>query len=130
MKLRMIGIQSIQGHYKQKYSWRLPVRLFYILTAILGITLPYVFFFQFLAEHGPNFSLFFQQMFANPIAAFFSVDVIVSSLVFWAYLFSEGKRLEIRNLWIYVLFNLLVGVSFALPVFLFVRENKNNRQFD
>jgi hypothetical protein len=105
------------------------VRTFYLLAAILGFIVPYVFFFQFLVEHGLNLSLFFQQMFATPIAAFFSADVIVSSLAFWAFLYSEGRRFAMRNLWIYVLLNLLVGVSFALPVFLFVRENKKDGQF-
>ena len=38
--------------------------------------------------------------------------------------FSEGRRLGMERLWVHVLLNLLVGVSFALPVFLYVREGK------
>ena len=50
------------------------------------------------------------------------MDVIVASVVFWGFLFSEGRRLRMKRPWIYVLFNLLVGVSFALPAFLYSRE--------
>ena len=100
------------------------MRAFYLIAAVLGFILPYIFFIQFLAENGLNLALFVQQMFASPIAGFFSMDVIISSIVFWAFLFSEGRRLAMQRLWIYVLLNLLMGVSFALPVFLYVREGK------
>jgi len=98
------------------------MRTFYLITATLGLILPYTFFGLFLAEYGFDLALFVRQMFASPIAAFFSVDVIVSSLVLWGFVYSEGRRLGMRRLWIYVLLNLLVGVSFALPVFLYARE--------
>ena len=100
------------------------MRYIYLIIAILGLIVPYAFFIPFLAQNGLNLPLFAQQMFANPIAGFFGADVIVSSLALWAFVFSEGRRLGMKNLWVYVLLNLLVGVSFALPVFLYVREGK------
>jgi hypothetical protein len=63
-------------------------------------------------------------MFASPIAGFFSIDVILSSLVLWVFVFSEGRRLGMKKLWVFVLLNLAVGVSLALPAFLYVREGK------
>jgi hypothetical protein len=50
------------------------------------------------------------------------MDVIVSSFVLWLFVFSEGRRLRMRNLWLYVICNLAVGVSLALPLFLFFRQ--------
>jgi hypothetical protein len=68
--------------------------------------------------------LLFKQLFANHISAFFGLDVIVSSFVLWLFVFSEGRRRSMRNLWLYVLCNLAVGVSLALPLFLFFRERR------
>jgi hypothetical protein len=105
------------------------MRIFYLITAILGLLLPYAFFVPFLAENGLNVPLIFQEMFANRIAGFFSTDVIVSSIVFWGFLLSEGRRFAMKNLWVYISLNLLVGVSLALPVFLYVREGKRTTDF-
>jgi Terpene cyclase DEP1 len=52
------------------------------------------------------------------------MDVIVSSLVFGIFVFSEGSHLKMKNLWIYIASNLLVGVSLGLPLFLLMRLRK------
>lgn len=36
----------------------------------------------------------------------------------------QYKRLRMKNLWLYVVCNLAVGVSLALPLFLFFRERR------
>ena len=100
------------------------MRRFYLLGAILGFLLPYYFFVSFLLEHGLNIGLFVEQMFGTPIAAFFAVDVLVTSVVLWGFIFSEGRKLGMKRLWVYVLATLLVGVSLALPLFLDVREGR------
>ncbi|MDJ0753230.1 MAG: DUF2834 domain-containing protein [Ardenticatenaceae bacterium] len=99
-------------------------QLLYLILCIFGTILPYGSFLRFLQQHGLDISLFIEQMFATPIAAFFSWDVIVSSLVVWVLVFTEGPRRGMSNLWVYVLANLAVGVSLALPLFLFMRERK------
>lgn len=58
------------------------------------------------------------------ISSFFGMDLIVSSLVLWVFVFWEGSRLGMKNLWIYVASNLLVGVSLGLPLFLLMRQRK------
>ena len=58
----------------------------------------------------------------NPVAAFFAWDVIISVLVTWGLIMTEGQRLRMKNLWIYLVFGLLVGASLALPAFLYQRE--------
>lgn len=100
------------------------VKRLYIIGAFLGLVLPYTYFISFLLEHGLDLGLFIEQMFANPIASFFAVDVIISSLVLWIFIFSEGRRLGMRNLWLYAVCNLIVGVSFVLPLFFYFREEK------
>ena len=96
----------------------------YLVAAILGKVLPLSQFIPFLAAHGLDLPLFFQQLFQNHVSAFFGWDVIVSSFVLWLFVFTEGRRRGMKNLWVYVLRNLAVGVSLALPLFLFWRERK------
>src|SRR6185503_17845220 len=94
----------------------------YLLAAVLGAALPLSQFIPFLKTHGLNLTLFFTLLFSNGVSGFFGMDVIVSSVVLWIFVFNEGGRLGMRRLWLYVLCNLAVGVSLALPLFLLFRE--------
>ena len=98
------------------------MKIFYLLAAILGAVLPLSQLVPFLETHGLDLKLFFTFLFSNSVSGFFGMDVIVSSVVLWVFVFSEGRRLGMRNLWIYIVCNLAVGVSLALPLFLLFRE--------
>jgi Terpene cyclase DEP1 len=94
----------------------------YLAVAVLGAALPLSQLVPFVAAHGLDVPLLFRQLFETNAAAFFGLDVIVSSVALWLFVFSEGRRRRMKNLWLYVLCNLAVGVSLALPLFLFFRE--------
>lgn len=96
----------------------------YLILCILGTILPYSQFVPFLLEYGLNLQLFFEQLFVNRVSSFFAMDLIVSSLVLWIFVFWEGSRLGMKNLWVYIASNLLVGVSLGLPLFLLMRQRK------
>lgn len=96
----------------------------YLLLALLGAILPLSQLLPFLATYGFDLPLLFRQLFQTHASAFFGLDVIISSLVLWVFVFSEGRRLRMKNLWLYILCNLAVGVSLALPLFLFFRERE------
>lgn len=102
-------------------------QIVYLILCFAGTVLPCSQLLPFLGEHGLDMQLLFQQLFANRISGFFGLDVIVSSVVFWVFVYSEGTRLKMRHLWIYVACNLLVGVSMGLPLFLMMRESKLER---
>jgi hypothetical protein len=104
------------------------MRWLYLIAAILGAVLPLSQLFPFMSEHGFDVPLLFRELFQNNVSAFFGMDVIVSSLALWLFVFSEGRRRGMRNLWLYVVCNLAVGVSLALPLFLFFRERKLDAQ--
>src|ERR1044071_3384772 len=99
-------------------------KIIYLVLCIAGTILPCWQFIPFLREHGLDLSLFFQQLFASPVSGFFGMDVIISSLTLWVFVYSEGTRLKMQHLWIYVVCNLLVGVSLGLPLFLLMRQAK------
>ena len=104
------------------------MKILYLIAAILGAVLPLSQFIPFLTTHGLDLSLFFTYLFSNGVSGFFGMDVIVSSVVLWIFVFAEGRRLGMRRLWIYVICNLMVGVSLALPLFLLFRERKLDSQ--
>jgi len=90
----------------------------------MGLLVPYYFLFNFLGANGLNIPLLVGQLFANNISAFFAVDLIISIIVFWFYMFAEANKLQMKNWWLYLLASLAVGLSFALPLFLYFRERK------
>ena len=94
----------------------------YLLLCVLGIVLPYSQLIPWVLENGLHLGLLFRQLFANRIGAFFGLDVLVSSVALVGFLRTEGRRLGLRRLWLPILGLLTVGVSCALPLFLYLRE--------
>jgi hypothetical protein len=68
--------------------------------------------------------LLLQPFFANNFMKGAAMDLTVSVIVFWIYVFMEANRLQMKNPWLYLLATLLVGLSFALPLFLYFRERR------
>jgi hypothetical protein len=100
----------------------------YLFLCVLGAALPYWQLIPFLREHGVNLRLFVDELFATRIGAFFGMDVIVSSLVLWVLVFVEGRRANMKHLWAPIAANFAVGVSLGLPLFLYLREVRIERQ--
>jgi hypothetical protein len=94
----------------------------YLALCLVGAILPLAVFLPFLRAHGLDVREFLAQLFATPVSSFFGWDVIVSSVVLWAFVFLEGRRLAMGGLWAPIAANLVVGVSLGLPLFLYLRE--------
>jgi len=99
----------------------------YLVLCIAGTVFPYLQFVPFLQEHGLDVRLFFELLFSNRIGGFFGLDVIVSSVVLWAFVGIEGRRAGVKHLWAPIAGNLAVGVSLGLPLFLYLREVRLER---
>ena len=97
----------------------------YLMFAILGTILPFISFGGFIAANGLDLIGFANGTVANGAAAGFTIDLFISSFVFWVFMFSDAPKRGINNLWIYIACNLLVGLSLALPLYLYVREGKS-----
>jgi hypothetical protein len=94
----------------------------YLGLCVLGTVLPYSQFVPFLQEHGLQLRLMVQQLFANRISAFVGLDVIVASVVVWIFVMVESRRSDVPRQWLPLVAVLTVGVSLALPLFLYLRE--------
>jgi hypothetical protein len=94
----------------------------YLFLCVLGAVLPYSQFIPWVLEHGLNIELLIRQLFANRISAFFGLDVLVSAVVLLKFVRVEGRRLGMRLLWVPIAGVFAIGVSFGLPLFLYLRE--------
>jgi hypothetical protein len=100
----------------------------YLGLCFVGLLLPYWQFVPWVAQHGMSFPLFFRDLFANRISAFFGMDVFVTAAVLIIFMRVERRRLTIPNPWLPILALLTVGVSLALPIFLYMRELNLDRE--
>jgi uncharacterized protein DUF2834 len=100
------------------------MRKIYAALAVAGFVLPIWQFVRFTRDFGFDPVAFLTQPFANPAASMFACDLIVSAIVFWAFVFTQ----RVRHRWMYVVLTLLVGLSFALPLFLLARERNVGRE--
>ena len=98
----------------------------YLGLCVIGTVLPYSQFIPFLHEHGLDPRAFLDQLFATYIGGFFAWDVIVSSVVLWIMVGVEGRRAGLGRRWLPIVANLAVGVSLALPLFLYMREARRD----
>ena len=98
------------------------LRRFYLLAAIVGTVVPWLFFGSFFAAEGVNVPLFAQSLFANGVAGGFSVDVILSLIVFWVWSYSDAPRNQMPRWWLVLPASFAAGLSLALPLYLYLRE--------
>jgi hypothetical protein len=89
---------------------------------VIGAVLPYTQFVPFVMEHGLNLRILMQDLFATRASSFFALDVLVSSLVLVAFIRVDGRRVAIKHRWVPIVALLTVGVSLALPLYLYLRE--------
>jgi len=95
---------------------------FYLISCIIGLIIPYSQFIPFAIKHGFDINLFITMLFDNPISSFFAWDVIISAIILTILIIFESLKLGIRKFWLAIAGTFLVGVSFGLPLFLYLRE--------
>ncbi|GAA6614605.1 hypothetical protein NUACC26_003890 [Scytonema sp. NUACC26] len=100
----------------------------YLLLTIAGAIAPWYWLLQ-----DPSVllspSLFLQKAFANNVATALTNDLLISALAFFYFAWIELKRLSVSRLWMFVYVGLTfgIGLSCALPFFLYSREQSLER---
>lgn len=100
------------------------MKTLYLVLIFIGLIAPYILIAQFAMVNGINFGEFWRQMWATHISSMAMTDLLLSCFVFWVYMKKEADKYKINNLWIYLVSTLAIGLCFALPLFLYVREGK------
>lgn len=96
----------------------------YLALAVLGAIVPFAIFGVFVADNGLDLAEFADEIVSSTVALMILGDLTVSSLVFWVWMSREAPRAGMGSWWPFVVANLLVGLSFALPLFLYFRERR------
>ncbi len=91
--------------------------------AVAGTIIPWLFFAGFYAANGIDLPGFVSALFVNGAAGGFSADVLISLVVFWLWSFGDARTLGIARWWLVVPAGCLVGLSLALPLYLYLRED-------
>jgi Terpene cyclase DEP1 len=95
----------------------------YLLLTISGSIAPWFWLLQD-STALLNPTLFMQKAFANNISSALGNDLLISAIAFFGFAWMELKRLEVSRVWMLVYIGLTfgVGLSCALPFFLYRRE--------
>jgi Terpene cyclase DEP1 len=103
-------------------------KLLYLFFTIAGTIAPWFWLLQDpTALLSPT--LFLQRAFENSVAAALTSDLLISAIAFFFFVWIELKRLDVSRSWIFVYVALTfgVGLSCALPFFLYRREQVLNQ---
>lgn len=98
------------------------IRTFYLVMAIAGTLIPWLFFGSFFALNGIDIPLFLQALFVNGAAGGFSADVLISIPVFWIWSWRDARQHGVARWWLILPASFFVGLSLALPLYLYLRE--------
>jgi len=102
------------------------MKILYLVLAIVGGIVPYIFFVQHFGQFGIDLVQFIQALFVNGAAGGFTADLLISSLVFWIAMFSRHVAGNGPNPWLYVVINMTIGLSCALPAYLYANEKRKD----
>jgi uncharacterized membrane protein len=98
------------------------MRHIYLIIAVLGAVLPLSQFIP--ASLAGQFSIggLIDDITANRNVAGLSLDLGVAALAGIVFMVAETVRMRIRLAWIAIVGTIIIGFSFGLPFFLFLRE--------
>lgn len=94
----------------------------YLILAVVGAIVPYLFFFQFIQVEGLNIPSFVSALFSNGAVGGFSADLLLSSFIFWLFMFQQFRKSNKPKPYLFIFLNLTIGLSCALPAYLYARE--------
>jgi hypothetical protein len=71
-----------------------------------------------------GFASFWPALLANRATISITVDLFMFALAGVIWMLLEARRLQIRFVWLYVIFGMLVAISVTFPLFLAARERR------
>lgn len=90
----------------------------YLGWAFAGTVLPILSFVGVFHDEAIPLTGFLPAIFANGWATGFAIDLFISSFAFWTYMFTAKDG---PAPWLFIVLNLTVGLSLALPLYLYRR---------
>ncbi len=95
----------------------------YLILAIVGAIVPTIFFIQHFGAAGFGLMEFISALFVNSASSGFTADLLITPLVFWIAMVQRRSSGKGPNPAFFILLNLAIGLSCALPAYLYVTTN-------
>ena len=102
------------------------LKRFYLLCAIIATILLWVLFGNFFLTHGVNLPSLVSILSANGAVGGLGADIFISIIVFWVWSYTDAKKNNIKHWWLVIVATFLVGLSLALPLYLYLREDSRD----
>ena len=103
------------------------MKLFYLLAAIAGAVIPWIYNLKAINEIGPAFTpaAFMRVGFeGSAMLGSLAADFWIGSTVAVVWMIVEARRLGIKHLWLLLLWTVMGAWASSFPLFLFLRERK------
>lgn len=100
------------------------MKIVYLIAAIAGAVIPYIYFVEHIAAFGFGIPAFIEASVATPAATGITADLLISSFVFWVYMVNRFRGSSGPNPGLFIVLNLLIGLSCALPAYLYALETR------
>jgi len=94
----------------------------YFVAFVLGTVIPTYFAVTFMVHNGIDIIGFIDGLFANYASSTFSSDLLLSSFIFWIFMYVDSRNRKVPHVAWFMLLNLCIGLSSALPLYLYFRE--------
>ncbi len=93
-----------------------------VVLCVVGAVAPMCFFLPWFGEHGVVLGPFVKALFANGPASEVTVDLLISSFVFWMWMWDDSRKQGVRWIGLPIVANLSVSLSLGLPLYLWMWE--------
>ena len=90
--------------------------------AVVGFVVPNVMVGVFIADHGVDLALYLENWFETLPSSQLVVDLVIVFLALVAWASWDGPRNGVERWWVVIPASMLVGVCFAAPLYLYMRE--------
>ncbi len=105
-----------------------PVRMRALLVlTVVGFVVPNTMFIVFLAQHSFDLGRYFSDWFETLPSTQLFVDLLLGLVAFITWVRPDGERSNVRRWWAAIPAALLVGMCFAIPLYLLLRERALER---
>lgn len=93
-----------------------------LLLTVAGFVVPNVMLGIFIAEHGLDVALYLENWFETLPSSQLVADLTIAFFALVVWTAWDGPRRGVGRWWVVIPASLLVGVCFALPLYLYMRE--------
>ncbi len=100
------------------------MKTLYLVLAIVGAVVPFAFFAEHFSASGYALPDFVAALFVNGAAGGFAADLLITSVVFWIAMLELSRRGSGPNPALFIVLNLAIGLSCALPAYLYARTRR------